>query len=65
MIVKVEKNEQPQGVEKESECEVIHFEPKPVFQMGKTGGSPEEEAIVYEMFLQAMEPVHSLNRQRA
>jgi hypothetical protein len=67
MIVKVEIYEKPEVAETESECKIIRFEPKPVFRMGKTGGNPENESLVYEMYKQALEPVisHPLNLQRA
>jgi hypothetical protein len=56
MIVKVERTENPQVVEQEQACKTIRFVPNHEFRMSK-GGSPEEEALVYDLFLQANQPV--------
>jgi hypothetical protein len=56
MIIKVERTENPRVVENESECKVLRFIPNHEFRMSK-GGSPEGEALVYDLFLQASQPV--------
>ncbi|MBC8110278.1 MAG: hypothetical protein H7Y04_04385 [Verrucomicrobia bacterium] len=48
MIQKVEKPERVAN-----ECKVIRFVPNHEFQMTKTDGNPESEALIYDLFLQA------------
>ncbi|MBC8112533.1 MAG: hypothetical protein H7Y04_15890 [Verrucomicrobia bacterium] len=58
MKSKAEKSESPEVMV--NECKVIRFVPNHEFQMTKTDGNPESEALIYDLFLQAAQPLSQL-----